>query len=176
MGRSGGPPFSLGWDVSMLPRQDNVEIQATVHFKNHENLIYVTAPVGGLGIASRSNATVRLYSAHDLPAPFWSRAGKQTGCTIDLDIDPDEIERAELHMVIWDGGRGTAENPVTLNGHGLAVAGEGKHDVLYRKLPIDPRLLRRTGNRIEVLSDTEHHGIEVLLPGPALMIRSRAGR
>jgi hypothetical protein len=28
-------------------------------------------------------------------------------------------------------------------------------------------------NVVRVLSNTEHHGIEVLLPGPALVIRSR---
>jgi hypothetical protein len=27
-------------------------------------------------------------------------------------------------------------------------------------------------NEFELLSDTEHHGIEILLPGPCLMVRS----
>ncbi len=28
-------------------------------------------------------------------------------------------------------------------------------------------------NQISLLSDTEHHGIEILLPGPCLMLRYR---
>jgi hypothetical protein len=34
-------------------------------------------------------------------------------------------------------------------------------------------MLRKGPNRIELLSDTEPHGIEVLLPGPAIVVRSR---
>jgi len=58
-----------------------------------------------------------------------------------------------------------------LNGVPLVVAGNGRHDVLYQVLPLDPSILRKGENRFEVFSDTEHHGIEVLLPGPALMVR-----
>ncbi|MDP2897387.1 MAG: hypothetical protein Q8Q12_12670 [bacterium] len=75
--------------------------------------------------------------------------------------------------IISDEGRGTTEHPFTLNGHPLPVAGDGHHDVLYRVVPIDPNILRRGTNEIVVLSDTDHHGIEVLLPGPALMTRSK---
>ena len=39
------------------------------------------------------------------------------------------------------------------------------------RLPIDPAILRRGDNEIVVHSDTEHHGIEVLLPGPAIVVR-----
>jgi len=45
-------------------------------------------------------------------------------------------------------------------------------DRLYRILDIDPKLLRRGDNEIRVVSSTEHHGIEVLLPGPALIVRT----
>jgi hypothetical protein len=44
--------------------------------------------------------------------------------------------------------------------------------VLYRQITVDPRVLVRGDNWVRVLSDTEHHGIEVLLPGPALVVRT----
>ena len=78
-----------------------------------------------------------------------------------------------LHVAIWDGGRGEVEAPFTLNGHPLPVTGEGNHNVLYRQIELDPGLLHRGENEIRVLSDTKHHGIEVLRPGPALMVRSK---
>ncbi|MGC9328760.1 MAG: hypothetical protein ACP5I1_14085, partial [Candidatus Hinthialibacter sp.] len=80
---------------------------------------------------------------------------------------PQSIQQAELHVILWDGGKGNVENPFTLNGHPLPAAGRGAHDVLYRILPIDPSILKQGPNIIEALSDTEHHGIEILLPGPA---------
>jgi hypothetical protein len=95
---------------------------------------------------------------------------------IELDVDPSLVERAELHVAIWDGGKGKTPDPFTLNGRGLDVAGAGRHDLLYRVVPLDPSLLRRGPNEIRVLSDTEHHGLEVLLPGPALLLRSRLPR
>ena len=70
-------------------------------------------------------------------------------------------------------GRGTIDDYFTLNGVPLTVAGEGQHDVIYSVVPVDPELLRTGANRIELLSDTHHHGIEVLLPGPALVVRFR---
>jgi len=91
---------------------------------------------------------------------------------LEHDVDPAEVERAELHVVVWDGGPGTVEEYFTLNGHALAVAGEVAHDVLYRVLPLEPSILRRGPNRIELLSNTDHHGIEMRLPGPALVVRS----
>lgn len=174
LGRATEAPFRIVWDQSMLPAQEGAAVRAIVHFREFANLVYTTAPLEGLRIPPRPDHVVELYPARELPAPFWSRAGRRQHATIDLDVEPERIERAELHIVLWDGGRGSVEHPVTLNGHPVPAAGEGEHDVLYRRLEIEPRLLRRSGNRVEIFSDTEHHGIEVLLPGPALMIRARA--
>lgn len=173
LGRATRPPFRIIWDLSMLPAQEGVAVTAIVHFRKPDNLVFRTAPAAGLRIPPRDGVVVELYPARDLPAPFWSRAGRRQHATIDLDVEPGRVERAELHIVLWDGGRGRVEHPVTLNGHPVAAAGDGKHDVLYRRLEIEPRVLERGGNRLEIFSDTEHHGIEVLLPGPALMIRAR---
>ena len=49
----------------------------------------------------------------------------------------------------------------------------GSHDLLYRIIPIDPALLYKGRNEIMLLSDTEHHGIEVLLPGPGIVVRQQ---
>lgn len=167
------PAFSVEWDVSMLPAQKNVAVKAIVHFKGCPEITYVTPMLGGVTITDRKESIVKLYTSKDLPRPFWSRASQAKECTIIVDEEPGRIEKAELHVVVWDGGRGKADNPFTLNGHPLSVAGEGRHDVLYRKLDVDPKVVKRGANRIVVFSDTDHHGIEVLLPGPALMLRTR---
>jgi len=173
VGAAGSPPFTATWDVSMLPAQKDVAVRAVVHFKDQTNLVYLAPPTRGLEIADREHRRVALYPSKDLPHPFWSRANRPHTCAIDLDADPGAIERAELHVVVWDGGAGQAKDYFTLNGHPLRVAGGGKHDVIYSTLKLDPSLLKKGTNQIVLLSDTEHHGIEVLLPGPALMIRSK---
>lgn len=166
------PPFAVTWDTAMLPDQAEIRVRARVAFKDEPDLRYDTDATEALSIPGRQ-ATINLYPVHNLPAPFWSRGGEMKRCTIPLDVVPAEIERAQLHAVVWDGGRGTVDAPFTLNGEPLPVVGEGQHDVRYRVLEIEPGRLKTGNNEVTVLSDTEHHGIEVLLPGPALIVRRR---
>lgn len=166
-------PFSTDWDTSMLQEQQEMAARAIVHFKDHPELTYITPVIGGLYAVKPKGTRVTLHSSRDLPNPFWSRDKQKKSCSIELEIDPSRIERAEMNVVIWDGGAGNVKDYFTLNGTPIEVANKGKHDVLYRQIVIDPKILKRGTNRIELLSDTEHHGLEVLLPGPALIIRSK---
>ena len=93
---------------------------------------------------------------------------------VTVPVDTDRChERAELHIVTWAGGAGDIKDYFTLNGHPLRVAEGSRHDVQYHVLPVPPQILRRGRNACVLLSNTDHHGIEVLRPGPALMIRRR---
>jgi hypothetical protein len=169
--RATSAPFAAIWDLSMLPDQQDMAVRALVRFAKHPELVYRTAPAEALATPARRGA-VRLYPVRELPRPFWSRAGRKATAEIDLDVDPARIERAELHVVVWDGG---AENPVpfTLNGQPVKVTGSGRHDVIYTVTRLDPQQLKRGANRVELLSATEHHGVEVLLPGPTIAVRTR---
>jgi CubicO group peptidase (beta-lactamase class C family) len=162
-------PFAAEWDLSMVPAQEDMAVRAVLHFKDRPDLVYVTPTTRGL--KTRPGGDVRVILSKDMPEPFWSRAGKRKTCTIALDAEPAEVGRAELRVLIWDGGAGTVKDYFTLNGHPLSVARAGKHDVIYSRLDLDAKLLRKGPNRVEVLSDTEHHGLEVLMPGPALVVR-----
>lgn len=173
LGSSDQYPFSVNWDTSMLPSQQEMAVRAIIHFKNHPELEYITPVIGGLFALKPRGSRVLIYSSRDLPIPFWSRMNQKKSCTIDIDMDPANIERAELNVVVRDGGSGSIKNYFTLNGQSLAVASEGKEQLLYSKIPIDPKILKKGSNKIEVLSDTDHHGLEILLPGPALVIRSK---
>jgi hypothetical protein len=148
-------------------------VRAAVRFRTDTNLVFLTCASTGLEIRERTHANVVLFAPHDLPAPFWSRAGQPKTCHIDLDVNPTRIEKAELHVVTWTGGAGTVKEYFKLNGVHYPVAEGARHELVYSPLPVEPRNLRRGLNRIELLSDTEHHGIEVIYPGPALAVRYR---
>lgn len=173
VGCAAQPSYSTTWHTNMLPTQNNVSIRANVHFKGYSNLTYQTASSNGPNIYHGLQYKVTLHPASHQPAPFWSRAGNEKKCTIMVESPPDKIENAELHVVIWDGGAGSMENPFTINGYPLTIAGSGAHDVLYRVMPISPQQLKKGENEIILCSDTEHHGIEILLPGPCLVIRTK---
>lgn len=172
IGSSGEAPFRVEWDLSMIPDQKDMAVRAIIHFKGRPDLTAITPQLKGLSTPMR-NAKVKLFASKDLPHPFWSRDGHEKTCAIEVNVDPRNVERAELHLNLWDGGRGKVVHPITLNGHPLEAAGEGKHDLIYRVIPIAPEFLEKGRNSFNVLSDTPDHGIEVLLPGPTLVVRYR---
>jgi hypothetical protein len=171
LGTVTGAVGTVTWDTSMLPAQKDVAVRAVVRFQSDPNLAFLTAATTGLEIRERPGANVVLFAPHDLPAPFWSRANQLKTCTLDLDLDPARIERAELHVVTWTGGAGTVKDYFKLNGVHYPVAEGDRHELVYSRLAVHRKTLKRGLNRIELLSDTEHHGIEIIYPGPALVVR-----
>ncbi|MCA9190381.1 MAG: hypothetical protein KDB03_01410 [Planctomycetales bacterium] len=184
-------PYEIIWDVSMLPAQDNAQVCALVELTNEgeslarelsrqqagdrywksRSLFVQTAPANVPTVRHPPGVFVQRLSAQDLSIPFWSRAGRVRGCTFLLPVPMESLERAMLQTCIWDGGRGEVENYFQLNGQPLEVASNGSHSVIYTSHSIPVDWLRDGRNKIQLLSDTEHHGIEVLYPGPELTIR-----
>ncbi len=173
LGTADSPPFHITWDTAMLSPQRDMAARAVVRFRNHPDLIYVTPPLVGLATPLRG-AAVRRFPAAELPTSFWSRADRKKSCDIVLDVEPDSLGAAELRVVIWDGGVDKIAEPLSLNGRPLPFRSDGKHDVKSLRLPLLPDTLRKGKNTFEVHSDTEHHGIEVLLPGPELFVRTKS--
>lgn len=167
------PPFAIKWDTQMLPTQQEVAVRAAVRFKADTNLVFLTSATRGLALAHAADTRVMIVYSKDLPVPFWSRAGELRTCHINVDLGPEQIVAAELHVVTWTGGAGNIKEYFKLNGVHYPVAEGERHELIYSRLPVSPRTLKRGLNRIELLSTTDHHGIEVMLPGPALAIRYR---
>jgi hypothetical protein len=172
-GVASSAPFRVTWDTAMLPAQKNVAVRAFVYFKSDPSLVYLTPALNALAIADHPHAVVALYSPPDLPTSFWSRAGNLKTCSFVLDVDPSRIERAELYVVAWTGGAGTVKDYFKLNGKHFPIAEGSSHVVQFSRLPVEPGLLHQGKNTIELLSDTQEHGIEISYPGPALMVRYR---
>lgn len=167
------PPFAVTHDVSMWPAQRDIAVRAIVRFKAAPALVYRTPIRDGLALAERPGVEVRVFNVAQLPERFWSRANKPKSAVIPLPMDAAQIERAELHTVAWTGGAGNVKDYFTLNGRHFPVAEGQEHRTAYTVFPVEPTLLRRGDNAIEVRSDTMEHGIEVLKPGPALVVRYR---
>lgn len=174
LGGASESPFVLNWDTTMIPAQTSVAVKAYIRFKGHPELLYETPVMRQLEIVEKLNRQVSIHHAEKLPNPFASRAGKKIKCNILLDVEPAYIERAELNIATWTAESGGVSDYFTLNGHHFAVAdAKDGHQVNYVTLPVDPELLRKGSNEIVLHSDSKHHAIEVFLPGPALIIRSR---
>lgn len=173
LGSATNAPFELNWNAAMLPAQKDVAIRAMIRFRNASNLAYLMPAQAGLEIRKPKGTKVELFAPRDLPLKFWSRANRLKTCHILLPMDPAAIESAQLMVISWTGGAGGVKDYFKLNGRHFPVAEGSRHEIQFTRRHIDPRILRRGDNRIELLSDTDHHGIEIILPGPALFVRYR---
>lgn len=173
LGSSQNPPFRVAWDTSMLPAQKNVAVRAILELKEFPDTVFLTRATPSLSIRDRKGSAVHLYTPTHLPASFWSRANQGKTCRFIIDTPPDSIERVELYVKSWTGGAGKIEQYFTLNGTHFPIAEGHGHEIQFNRIKVAPQLLRYGANTIRLLSDTEHHGIEIIYPGPALMVRSR---
>ncbi len=170
IGSAARPPFAARWDTSLLPDQREVAVAALVRLQG--GLVVRTAATRTA--LPRRDRRVLLLGARRMPRPFWSRAGEERRAEISLPLDPSSIERAQLVVRVWDGGEGGVADPCTLNGHPYEITSrKAVHDLVFTRAAVDPAHLVRGANTMRVLSATEHHGIEVLAPGPALVVRAR---
>ncbi len=163
-------PYKLTWDTSMIPNQaEPMAIKALVHLKG--GFHYWTDVLDGLVFPAYRN-NVELYKCSVLPKPFWSRASKPATATINLLRNPADAESARLMVRIWDGGEGTVKEHFKINGHPYTItSGRANHDLVFTNVEVNVKHLKAGENTFTLLSDTEHHGIEVLLPGPCLILR-----
>jgi hypothetical protein len=170
IGSATAEPFKVKWNTSMLPDQGKpMAIKALIKFKN--GFFYWSDVLDGLTFPL-SRQRVQLYQCTDLPAPFWSRDSQVRIARLELPDDISAIDSAELHVRIWDGGEGSVKEPFKLNGVPYKItAGNAPHKLIYTIHKIKPEDLKPGDNEFWLMSDTEHHGIEVLLPGPCLVIR-----
>ena len=171
IGISTTPPFDAEWDTTMIPDQDRaIEIKARIVFKS--GLQYET-PIYARQFLRAGRQSVMLCPATVLPAPFYSRDLKPCEAVTDLScIALETVESAWLQTRVWDGGEGDVRDYFTLNGvHFPICTGTANHQVYETCFPIPLEVLRQGENTFRLLSDTKHHGIEVLLPGPVIKLR-----
>lgn len=163
-------PFKVNWNTRMVPDQGTpMSVKAVIQFRN--GLMYETEVVGGLTFPN-SRPHVQLYHCTELPKPFWSRNNQLKKAYIELPDYLSKAESAELHVRNWDGGEGNIREPFKLNGVPYRITqGNAPHKLIYTINPVELKNLKPGTNNIELLSDTEHHGIELCIPGPCLMVR-----
>ncbi|MBW8042508.1 MAG: hypothetical protein FVQ85_21280 [Planctomycetes bacterium] len=170
IGSASKTPFAVKWNTSMIRSQSEpMAIRAVVHLKG--GFHYVTDVLEGLTFLPK-RSRVEMYKCSSMPTPFWSRASQGKKAVIELPEDISSLQRVQLMIKIWDGGEGNVKEPFKINGHPYSITSRrAVHDVVFTVTKINPRHLKPGKNQITLLSDTEHHGIEVLLPGPVLIAR-----
>lgn len=173
------PPYTALWDMTMIPDQTRpIQIKAQIRFRDLPDWYAETKPITIGSIPNRNNVRVRLLEMAYMPAPFWVRDHKyQVGLFNLSGINHKNITRALLHVSIWDGdGSSQAQHPFMLNSHPIGIKGPGHYDKLHQTRAVPPEVFRKGDNAVTIHSTTHHHGLEILLPGPVLILRESIPR
>ena len=165
-------PFELTWDTTWVPDQPPASVRLVARVQHADGLWTVSEPVERLTL-ERSGTHVTMVPAADVPQWFGVRDGERKSCrfTIPAEVPLARATDAALSLRTWHGWDGH-HAPLRFNGHELPIGGADHHyDIDLRPLPLSS--LRTGGNVLDIRSDTHHHMLEVLWPGPTLLIRHR---
>lgn len=158
------------WDTRWVPDQPPGQIRLVARILDRSGVWFVTNEVTNLTLR-RDNETVTLYRVESLPPEFGVRAGEQKSCILRLppDFEPRSIVEVGLHYRTWHGWD-KHHAPYRINNYARPHEGNNHH-YDYDIHAIPPNVLKPGDNIFTIESQTEHHMLEVLWPGPALTVR-----
>lgn len=160
-------PWKATWNTKYVPDQSAANMKLVARIQSTEGIWYVTDQVGSLSLL-RKDETVRLYKAKNVPEKFWSRLNEVKSCDIYIPNNPpiQNATEATMHWRTWNGN----EYKWMFGKYESTLAG-GNHNFAYTICPLPAGYLKAGSNKVSVAADTEHHGVEVCYPGPALIVR-----
>ncbi|MEM7167127.1 MAG: immunoglobulin domain-containing protein [Planctomycetota bacterium] len=176
VGDADSPPWSVTWDTTWVPDQDPGSIKVVARVTDSSGMKYVTQELTNLTL-HRVGSSVRLFKPLNVPQNHIVYGGltRQTGFDIPTELNLTAAVGAKLLIRTWNGVDGDAEvgetHSVKINNAWTAPPFGANHYFSYDELDFPPTVLQNGYNTIEAYSGSSHHGIEVLWPGPAAVVR-----
>lgn len=175
VGTKVGAPYSLSWNTGLVPDQAPGGIKLIARIRGNDGTWFVTNEVTDLTLARGANS-VQLYKPTNVPRKHWVRGNSEetSNFVISSGHDLSTASAAWLLIRTWNGIDGQREPGEThftkINNWEAPEYGED-HFFSYDAVPIDVSALRNGSNSITLGSESSHHGVEVLWPGPAVLVR-----
>ncbi len=172
VGSSCRPPYQVDWDTEMLPDQPGpMEIRAIVYLK--KGIRYQTEPSANLLFAEDRN-TVRMYKCEPFPPFFGSRMSREKTAYITIPDNIANIQKAQLVIKNWGRHHGHNKDPFKFNDLPYDLFSEVVSRLLaFSRINVSTGDLLPGKNTFSVFSDTEHHSLEMFLPGPVLIVKEK---
>jgi hypothetical protein len=161
------PPFQLRWDTAWVPDQPPRSVKLMARIRDSSGTWFVTPVVDRLTLA-RTKVSVKLFKPHGVPPRYWARAGRAVSSKVTVPASEPLARAVDAAIALrtWNGYK----QEFRLNNHHAEVGGaDHKFAQSMRGVPV--AAIHTGENTISFQSDTKHHGVEVLWPGPALLVR-----
>jgi hypothetical protein len=161
-------PYALTWNTDWVPDQTAGAISFVARIRDNNGTWYVTNVVQNLTL-QRSDFSVKLYKPQNVAENFWVRDGAAKSSTVNVPNLTD-AQDAAVHVRTWNGRESGASYYTRVNDYYLPPYGMD-HFYSYDLVPMPATELNVGNNTITFQSSTTHHGIEILWPGPAVVVR-----
>ncbi len=177
VGTATASPYSVVWNTDLVPDQGGPTIKLLARIKDAAGVWYVTDEVENLAL-NRMGTKVVLYKPLNVPQRMWTNGNlgqKQSDVVIPAGDNIGTAIYAKLLIKTWNGIDGQAEEGeehyTRVNSYQVPFDYGGNHFYSADVIDIPVNELVSGTNTIRVDSDSTHHGIEVLWPGPAIIAR-----
>jgi len=163
-------PYQATWNTRFVPDQQPGSVNLIARVQDTHGIWSVTPVVTELSLV-REGYSVKVYTAVNVPERFGVRVGQSKSCTIPIPPS-DSVGRAEearLHLRTWHGWDGH-HAPFKINEYAHPNEGNNHH-YDHDVIAIPTSVLKSGDNVFQIHSETRHHMLEVLWPGPAITVR-----
>jgi hypothetical protein len=165
-GTAVGSPWTVRWDTEHVPTQDSIRVLARLKAAN--GLWSVTDIVKDLSLR-RADEHVHMIPAQEMPKNATSRKGEEK--TAYLRIPPDfplqSVTDADIYWRTWNG----QDYQWSVDGHVRQFQG-ADHNLKRQFFDLPMQVLSTGRLPVRIKAETVHHGVEMLWPGPILVLRT----
>ena len=161
-------PFQLTWNTQWIPDQPSGQVKFIARIRDNNNIWFVTDEVSNLTL-QRTDFSVLLFKPQDVPQVFWVRDGQIKSSKVNISTLTDATA-AMMNITTWNGNDGTDDFYSKVNNWTAPKYGSNSFHS-YDQVPVPLSALISGENLITFSSSTIHHGIEVMWPGPAIMVK-----
>jgi hypothetical protein len=161
-------PWEVTWNTEWVPDQEEGSIKLIARIRDNAGIWFVTDEVRNLSLI-RDTVSVKMYKPESVPQRFTVRINREMSCEVNIPGSEslDQATEATVHLRTWNG----IEDNFVLNDSYSSPIGGNNHFFGYSIREIPVSVVVNGANKISFTSPTEHHGPEILWPGPVIMVR-----
>ena len=161
-------PFQLTWNTQWIPDQPSGQVKFIARIKDNNDIWFVTNEVSNLTL-QRTDFSVKFFKPEEVPQAFWVRDGQVKSSKVNISI-LSYATAAVMYVGTWNGNDGSNEFYSKVNNWTAPKYGSNSFHS-YDQVPVPLSALTTGENLLTFSSTTIHHGIEIMWPGPAIVVQ-----
>jgi hypothetical protein len=166
-------PYAVNWDTRWVPDQAPSSMKVLARIQDNNGYWYVTPEVTGLSL-QRTGRWVALYKPYNVPEQFNLDNGQVKYCNFNIPAGHNLGAALAARMFIrtWNGtdNDGGANRYTRVNSTNITDPYGFGYEYRCDLVNVPTYALTAGVNKIEFYGESVHHGIDIMWPGPAIVV------